>query len=277
MVSSNFRSVDPIKPVAPYIGGKKNLAKRLVPMIEAIDHTTYVDVFGGMGGVFLRRTQAPKAEVFNDKSADVATFFRVLQRHYVPFMDMMRFQLTTRHEFERLQRTDASTLTDLERAARFLYLQSTAFGGKVEGRNFGVSPGRPARFDITKLGETLEDLHMRLASVTIECLDYQDLIPRYDRQDTLFYLDPPYYGSEDDYGRWLFGRVDYERLALLLRNLKGRFILSLNDVQPVREIFDGFQIEAVETTYTISKEKEGRGKVGEVIISNCKSVDDEGR
>jgi DNA adenine methylase len=98
-----------------------------------------------MGGVFLRRTRRPKCEVINDISEDVATFFRILQRHYVAFMDMLRFQLTTRAGFERLMRTDPSTLTDLERAARFLYLQRTAFGGKVVGRNFGVDDGRPAR------------------------------------------------------------------------------------------------------------------------------------
>ena len=54
-------------------------------------------------------------------------------------------------------------LTDLERAARFIYLQRTAFGGKVDGRHFGVSPDRPGRFDITQLRPMLEDLHQRLA------------------------------------------------------------------------------------------------------------------
>jgi DNA adenine methylase len=79
-------------------------------------------------------------------------------------MDMLRFQLTTRAGFERLMRTDPTTLTDLERAARFLYLQRTAFGGKVTGRNFGMQDGCARRsFDVTKLGPLLEDVHERLA------------------------------------------------------------------------------------------------------------------
>ena len=262
------REVDPVSPVAAYLGGKRGLAKRLIKRIEAIEHTTYAEPFVGMGGVFLRRRRVPPVEIINDLNRDIATFFRILQRHYVAFMDMLRFQLTTRAGFERLVRTDPETLTDLERAARFLYLQRTAFGGKVAERHFGVSPGIPAHFDITKLGPMLEDLHMRLAGVVIECLSYERFIARYDRPETLFYLDPPYFGSEGDYGRDLFSRSDFARLAALLRGIEGRFILSLNDVPEVRALFSGFDIEAVETTYTVAARGKSRGKAAELIISN---------
>ena len=116
-----------------------------------------------MGGIFLRRPWRSKVEVINDISGDVTTLFRVLQRHYVAFMDMLKWQLTSRAEFERLNASNPETLTDLERAARFLYLQRTAFGGKVVGRTFGTSTTSPARFDITKLGSMLEEVHERLA------------------------------------------------------------------------------------------------------------------
>lgn len=256
----------PALPVAPYIGGKRNLAARIVERIEAIPHAIYAEPFVGMGGVFLRRRSAPRSEVINDAGQDVVTLFRILQRHYVAFLDMLRFQLTSRVEFERLVRTDPATLTDLERAARFLYLQRTAFGGKAAGRTFGVSPANPARFDVTKLQPLLEAVHERLAGVTIECLLYRELIRRYDRPGTLFYLDPPYWGCEDDYGRGLFSRDDFGALAEQLAGIRGRFILSVNDVPPIRELFGRFAIEAVETTYTVGGG--GRAKrVGEVIIS----------
>lgn len=256
----------PVRPAAPYIGGKKNLSKRLARLIDAHPSSTYAEPFVGMGGVFLRRTRRADAEVINDISEDVSTFFRILQRHYVAFMDMLRFQLTTRSGFERLMRVDPSTLTDLERAARFLYLQRLAFGGKVSGRSFGVVLDRPARFDVTKLGPQLEDLHERLAGVVIERLPYPDFIDRYDAAGTLFYLDPPYFGSEDDYGKDVFGRSDFDRLATQLAQLEGRFILSINDTPEVREIFAAFPFEAVETTYTISQAE--AQKVGELIITN---------
>lgn len=261
-----FRAVRPLSPLAPYIGGKRNLAGRLVELIESTPHSAYAEPFVGMGGVFLRRRNVPEVEVINDYSRDVATFFRVLQRHYVPFIEMMRFQLTARAEFERLAATDPETLTDLERAARFLYLQRTAFGGKVATRNFGVAADRPARFDITRLGPLLEEVHGRLSGVVIECLPYGDFLRRYDRAGMLFFIDPPYYGCEGDYGKTLFARVDFERLAAQLGGIKGRFIMTLNDVPEVREIFAGFKRSSVPTTYTVGGGDKAKS-VRELIIT----------
>lgn len=263
---SNLSSVTPVNPVAPYLGGKRNLAKRIIARINEIEHHTYAEAFVGMGGVFLRRDHKPRAEVINDYSREVYNLFRVIQQHYAYFIDYLKFRLTTRAEFERMSDINPNTLTDIQRASRFLYLQRTAFGGKISGRNFGVSADRPARFDVTKLGPMLEDLHTRLSGVVLECLPYQDFIRRYDKPGTLFYLDPPYYGNEGDYGKDMFSREDFEVLASLLRTIKGRFILSLNDHPDVREIFKAFDIEAVTTTYSITKNTSQ--KAGEVIISN---------
>ncbi|MFL9829182.1 DNA adenine methylase, partial [Rhodoplanes sp. SY1] len=190
-----FRPVAPVRPAAPYIGGKKRLATELIRRIEAVPHNVYAEPFVGMGGVFFRRGRVPSCEVVNDISRDVATLFRILQRHYPQFMETLKFQITSRVEFERLLACDPGTLTDLERAARFLYLQRIAFGGKVSGRSFGVSLG-PGRFDVTKLGPLLCEIHERLAGVTIESLPWAEFLRRYDSPKTLFYLDPPYFGSE---------------------------------------------------------------------------------
>lgn len=253
MESSPFTPIEPVKPVAPYLGGKRNLAKRLVEIIDQTPHRTYAEPFIGMGGVFLRRRMKPRSEVINDWSQDVATFFRVLQRHYMAFLEMLKFQLTVRAEFERLLRVDPSTLTDMERAARFLYLQRTAFGGKVTGRSFGVSlDGRGARFDVTRLQPLLEDLHTRLAGVVIERLPYSDFVRRYDTPDTLFFLDPPYWGCETDYGEGMFSEADFEALRTLLEGVQGRFILTLNDRPETRALFAGFDIESVGVTYNVS-------------------------
>ena len=265
VMMSTHVSCDPVSPVAPYLGGKKLLAKGLVAKLRGIPHRAYVEPFVGMGGIFFRRDFISPCEVINDLNGDVANLFRILQRHYVPLMDMLRWQITSRQEFERLRKACPSVLTDLERAARFLYLQRLAFGGKVGGA-FGVAIGT-ARFDIHKLAQLLDDAHNRLSRVVIESLPYGDVITRYDREDTLFYLDPPYYGNESDYNA-PFQRADFKRIAEYLRNLKGCFVLSLNDRPEVREIFSGFHVEAVEVSYSVSREKKGRGKRGEIIISN---------
>ncbi len=265
VLNSPLTPVEPVSPPAPWLGGKRNLAKRICAMIEGIPHTTYAEPFLGMGGIFLRRALRPRAEVINDYSRDVANLFRILQRHYPQFLEVLRFQLTTRTEFNRLVDTRPETLTDLERAARFLYLQRTAFGGKVSGRNFGVQKDRPGRFNLTTLEPMLEDLHARLAGVVIECLGYGDFIRRYDGPGTLFYLDPPYWGSEDDYGKAMFGRDDFQKLADQLRGIQGQFLLSINDVPEVREMFGWARVEGVRTTYTVA----GKGAAGaaELLIN----------
>lgn len=263
-------TVRPVSPAAPYIGGKRNLAARLCELIATIPHETYVEPFVGMGGVFLRRARRANAEVINDVSTDVTNLYRILQRHYVPLMDMLRWQLTSRAEFERLIAANAETLTDLERAARFLYLQRLAFGGKVNGRHFGVDKRSPARFDVTKLEQILADIHERLAPVTIERLPYSEVIRRYDGPATLFYLDPPYWGSERDYGDGVFDRADFQRLSDQLSDISGRFILSVNDTPGAREVFGRFQIAEAATTWTIATSSAGAGKrVTELIVSSC--------
>ncbi len=261
-------SVRPVSPPAPYIGGKKQLAQRIASLIEQVPHSLYAEPFVGMGGVFFRRSLIPKSEVINDRSGDVATVFRILQRHYPQLMEVMRFQLTSRREFERLAATDPSTLTDLERAARFLYLQRLAFGGKVTGRNFGVDTTGPARFNLMRLAPLLEEVHERLSDVVIENLDWSAFIDRYDRPDTLFYLDPPYWGCETDYGKHVFSRESFTALAEKLATIKGRFMVSLNDCDGVREVFSAFHFSPVNLTYTIAG---GTGKqVGEVIIMDAR-------
>lgn len=254
---------------APYIGGKKNLSRRLVAMIETVPHRTYAEPFVGMGGVFLKRRVPAKAEVINDISRDVTTLYRILQRHYEAFMDMLKWQITSRTEFARLLAVNPDALTDLERAARFLYLQRTSFGGKVAGRNFGVSKGLPGRFNVTTLEPRLEELRERLAAVTIEQLPYAEFIRRYDAPDTLFYLDPPYFGREDDYGAGLFSRTDFEAIARQLANIRGKFILSINDAAEIRTAFSAFTIDEIETTYALGTGAAGNGKrVTELIIRN---------
>ena len=264
----SFTTVRPVSPPASYIGGKKQLAQRLASIIEQIPHKLYAEPFVGMGGVFFRRNLIPKAEAINDVSGDVVTLFRILQRHYPQFMETMKFQITSRKEFERLSASDPDTLTDLERAARFLYLQRLAFGGKVKGRNFGVDTTGPARFNINRLGPILEEVHERLSGVVIERLPWDAFIDRYDHAGTLFYLDPPYFGCENDYGRNVFSRSDFVRIADKLGSIKGRFIVSLNDRPEVREVFSRFRICEVPLTYTIAG---GDGKpVSEVIIMDNK-------
>lgn len=260
-----MEQVRPAAPIAPWLGGKKRLQSRIIDKLETIDHKAYVEPFVGMGGIFLRRRFRPKLEVANDANGEIVNLFRILQRHYPQLMEVMRFQISSRREFERLRATDPATLTDLERAARFLYLQRLAFGGQVNGV-FGVAPSHGPRFSLARLEPVLEAAHERLDGVVFEALDWFDIVRRYDTPDTLFYLDPPYMGGERDYGAGLFERGDFDRMARALAEIRGSFLLSINDRPETREIFHAFRIEPVSLRYSVSRS--GTTEAAELLISN---------
>ena len=271
-MSTCFVPVRPISPVAGYIGGKRNLAKRVCAIIDRTPHSSYAEPFVGMGGIFLRRSRRPRAEAINDISGDVVTLFRCLAEHYPYLIDMLRFRVASRAEFQRLLGLNPEHLTDLQRAVRFLYVQRLAFGGKVSGRNFGVDASAPARFDVGKLEPLLAEIHERLQSVTIERLPYADFIRRYDREGALFYLDPPYWACENDYGLDVFSRADFAQLAEQLAGTRGKFLMSLNDNEGVRDCFGGFTITPIATTYTIGAKVR---TAGELLISNYPLADND--
>lgn len=256
--------VQPLKGVAPWLGGKSQLAPRIIKMLNNTPHLTYIEPFSGMGGVFFRRTNKVNCEVINDYNAEIANLFRILQNHIDPFLELLTFHLNSRFIFNNLKEQNPQHMTDLQRAVRFYVMQRQGFGGKVEGV-FGVSKDSSGRYNLATQRDELKAFHKRLSRVFIENLDFGDCIEKYDSEDALFYLDPPYYFCEKDYGKALFVRADFERLRDLLKNIKGKFILSLNDVPEVREIFKDFAIEAVTLTYTIASA--GATDAKEVIIT----------
>ena len=266
-MESTLSPVAPARPLAGYLGGKRMLARELGARIAAIPHKTYAEVFVGMGGVFLRRTVRSRCEVINDLGRDVSNLFRVTQRHPDALAGALRLQLSSRDDFERLERTDPETLTDIERAARFVVLQRLAFGSKLTGRCFGVSASTHyhGSFRAGPVIDAIHALHRRLEGVIVERMPWETFVRRYDTPDTLFYLDPPYYGCEGDYGPGLFGREQFEIMAHVLGGLRGRFILSLNDRPQVRDIFARFSIDGVGTHYGIAGV--GAAPAREVIIT----------
>ena len=136
----------------------------------------------------------------------------------------------------------------------------------MAGRNFGVNPTGPHNFDLRRLEPRLRRLHERLAGVVIENLDWLACISRYDRPGTVFYLDPPYWNSEGDYGAGLFIQGDFQRMSDKLQALSGKFLLSINDTPEIREIFAWADIEAVQTTYSIAG-GEHSAPAAELLIS----------
>ncbi|WP_423461133.1 DNA adenine methylase [Ottowia sp. VDI28] len=248
-----------------WLGGKSRLADRIIQAMPV--HQTYCEVFAGAAWVLFKKPES-KVEIINDINSDLTNLYRCVKFHLNELVAQFRWMLVSRDEFDRFLQTPADTLTDIQRAVRFFYLAKTCFGARIVRPTFGISATGAPRLNLTRIGEDLSEAHLRLAHVFIENKPYDQVIQRFDKLGTLFYIDPPYWDCENDYGEGLFSREDFARLAGLLDAVKGKFILSLNDTKGVRETFANFRIEAVKTRYSIS----GREKkeASEVLISNFK-------
>ena len=266
MEDLNGRTVEPIVTSIRYVGGKRVLAKTIIKLINEINHKIYAEAFFGMGGVFFRRVRVPQVEIINDLASEVFNLFQIFKYKHEEFLRSMQYALTSRETFNEFSKAAPETLTELERAVRFLYMQRVGFGGATVNKSYQISLERTAQFNAYKISKIVNNIHKRLSTVSLECLPFQDFIARYDRKETLFYLDPPYFGGENMYGKGLFRREDFSILSNVLLNLKGRFILSLNDVPEIRETFKEFNIQDVVTKYSIAKEINKNAK--ELLISN---------
>ncbi len=244
-----------------YIGGKRALAKKIIAMFP--EHTTYVEAFAGGAQVFFQKPPS-RVEVLNDLDGEILNLLRVCQAHHEELLRHFRFVVVSRKWFELQKATDPATLTDIQRAARYLYILKRSFASLVRHPNYHYHVVQPPGFNLERLPQLIENAHKRLERVQLECLPYEEILRRYDRPTTFFYLDPAYYGRR--LYRYNFELADFEALAARLRTLRGKFLLSLNDVPEVRAIFRRFHIEGVRLSYTAQKVS-GR-RYSEVFIMN---------
>jgi DNA adenine methylase len=250
------------QPIIPWVGGKRRLAGEILPWFEP--HTCYVEPFAGAAALLFNK-QPSKVEVLNDVNTDLVNLYRVVRHHLEEFVRQFRWALTSRKLFEWAQATPPETLTDIQRAARFFYLQKLAFGAKVEGQTFGVATTTTQALNLLRIEEALSAAHLRLSQVVIEHMDWAACIERYDRPHTLFYCDPPYWGTEG-YGVG-FGLDQYDRMAELMRSIRGKAIVSVNDIPEMRKAFKGFTIRGLTINYQVGGAGRG-GRKGELLIRN---------
>lgn len=250
--------------ILAYVGGKSLLANKIIPLIPP--HHCYCEVFAGAAWLLFKKERS-KVEIINDINLDLVTLYRVIQNHLDEFIRYFRWILVSREEFERFKVANPEILTDIQRAVRFYYLLKCGYGAKIKSPVFSISTTAHPRLNLLRIEEELSEGHLRLSQVYIENKGYQYILERFDKEDTFFYLDPPYYGFENYYGDGIFDRADFAELAGILHTLKGRFILSINDTPEIREIFKGFAVEKVTTRYGLqsgTKKKE----ITELLISN---------
>ncbi|PKO48996.1 MAG: restriction endonuclease subunit M [Betaproteobacteria bacterium HGW-Betaproteobacteria-4] len=251
-----------VSPLVPWIGGKRRLAKHLLPLFP--EHSCYVEPFCGAAALFFMKAPVD-VEVLNDINGDLVSLYRVVKNHLEEFIRQFKYSLTSRQMYDWLKATPVEPLTDIQRAARFFYLQKLGFGGKVNGRTFGTATTSPPRINLMRIEEDLSAAHLRLSRTYIEHLEWAECIRRYDRPHTLFYCDPPYWGTE---GYSVDFNLDqYDRMAEIARSIKGNMIISVNDIPEMRQAFAGLTMTTVDITYTVGGSGNG-AKRHELIIRN---------
>ncbi len=246
-----------------WFGGKSKMAKTIVELMP--EHACYCEVFSGAAWVLFRKEPA-KNEIINDKNQELVNLFRVIKHHKDEFLRQFQYTPISRFEFDLMKKTDMRMYTDIQRASVYYYLIKLTYGGQVKHFNISMhSAGSSVKkINPDTLENTIERACGRLRHVQIENMDYQELIPRYDKPGTFFYLDPPYWGYEDAYGKNLFSREDFIRMRDLLKGIQGKFIMSINNVPEIREIYKDFNIREVDAKYSIKINSDAK----ELLIMN---------
>jgi DNA adenine methylase len=244
-----------------YVGGKNRLANKIIALLPK--HQTYVEPFAG-GAQVLFRKDASEVEVINDMDGELVNFYRIARFHHEELIRCLRFTLLSRKWYEDLAKTDSSSLTDIQRAARYFFLQKCSFGGRVARKNFAIHVTKHPTFRPKRIPEIINLSYERLQNVQIECLPYEKVIDKYDRPTTFFYLDPPYFGVK--LYNHNFSENDFQTLKSRLDSLSGKFLLSINDHPKIRELFGAYRTEEVNLSYSLQKHP-GR-RYTELLIRN---------
>jgi DNA adenine methylase len=249
-----------LKPPIARMGGKSKLRKEIIKRIP--EHICYVEPFFGAGWVYFGK-EPSKVEVINDIDSELINLFRMMKYHAPEIERMLEYEFSGREIFEEYKHISVEYLTEIHRAIRFLYIISQSFGSKCGVYGYGTT-GKPAPQIFYK--GVLGDIKERLRNTFVENLSFEKIFEKYDRTHTFFFCDPPYY-EVTGYGNE-FGEKEHLLLLGLLKNVKGKFLLTINDHPQVREWYRDFNIEEKEVQYSICREDSGRKKYGELIITN---------
>lgn len=276
--------------------GNKSSILNILYAVFPLQYGRFVDVFGGSGSVLLGKEQVDSFEVYNDYDRNLVNLFHCMKERTMATIREIGFcNLNSREDFNSVKkffefeefkddfyreellltelmfpppeanelneiRTRITKDYDVRRAAMFLKLLRYSYSSGC--KSFASQP-----FDIRKLFELIKQLENRMANVVVENQDFETLIKHYDRQDTFFYADPPYFSTEDMYAVG-FNWNDHVRLKDTLSKIQGKFLLSYNDCPEIRELYNGFSMLDFSRTHSMAQRYEAGKEFKELLISN---------
>jgi len=244
-----------------WIGGKKLLRNKILEEFpEQGTFSRYIEVFGGAGWVLFSSNRHAMMEVYNDVNGNLVNLFRCVKYHPESLQKELELTLMSREQFfDAKDQIEIRGLTDIQRAAKFYILIKESFGSDLH--SFGIRSK-----NMENAINYILTISKRLNTVVIENQDFECILRTYDKDDALFYLDPPYYETEKYYSD-RFLPEDHVRLKEALKKLNGKFLLSYNDCNYIRELYSDYNFVEVERMNNLVQQKE-KPRYKELLIKN---------
>ena len=247
-----------------WVGGKKALRDEILARFPR-NYKRYIEVFGGAGWVLFHKPPGNDFEVFNDFNGNLVNLYRCVREQPEALRDELRYMLNSRLDFEYMKGMlhSQAVLPDVRRAAYYYALIRYSYAAGTS--TFGSQPH--AMWNNFPL---IESAAGRLQKVVIENKDCVKLIRQYDRPESFFYCDPPYYNADQYYEAVSADGFDHAGLADALLGIKGKFLLSYNDCPEIRALYDrpGIVIEGISRLSNIAQRYENGKQYPELLISN---------
>lgn len=276
--------------------GNKTSILHILYALFPLNYERYIEPFGGSGAVLLGKKKPDKFEVYNDYNHNLVNLFQCMRDRPVALIEEIGFlNLNSRDDFNRnkeffkdekfkdrfieeeiekiqllFDKPTADELIELmtrrkldynlRRAAMFLKLLRYSYSSG--GKSFACQP-----MNIRSLFGLIQDVSIRLNNAVIENQDFEVLIKHYDRDNAFFYCDPPYYSSEYVY-QCGFTWDDHMRLKNTLANSKGKWLVSYNDCEEIRNLYDGYSFFDFTRLHNMKQRINAGEQFPELLISN---------
>lgn len=255
---------DSINSFMAWVGGKKALRDEILARFPR-NYKRYIEVFGGAGWVLFHKPPGNDFEVFNDFNGNLVNLYRCVREQPEALRNELRYMLNSRLDFEYMKGMlhSQAVLPDVRRAAYYHALIRYSYAAGTS--TFGSQPH--AMWNNFPL---IESAAGRLQKVVIENKDCVKLIRQYDRPESFFYCDPPYYNADQYYEAVSSDGFDHAGLADALLGIKGKFLLSYNDCPEIRALYDrpGIVVEGISRLSNIAQRYENGKQYPELLISN---------
>ena len=255
---------DSINSFMAWVGGKKALRDEILARFPR-NYKRYIEVFGGAGWVLFHKPPGNDFEVFNDFNGNLVNLYRCVREQPEALRNELRYMLNSRLDFEYMKGMlhSRAVLPDVRRAAYYYALIRYSYAAGTS--TFGSQPH--AMWNNFPL---IESAAGRLQKVVIENKDCVKLIRQYDRPESFFYCDPPYYNADQYYEAVSSDGFDHAGLADALLGIKGKFLLSYNDCPEIRALCDrpGIVVEGISRLSNIAQRYENGKQYPELLISN---------